>query len=288
MQPLASLAQPVIRSGVYGVGSRYILVANTGNRVCYQGVSGISGRYAIAVGETTGSLSSEGGKFVIDGWKNQYGRTLSISQGQKGIIVTFENGDNAGDSVEYGYYEPFRNDWCTPVYTQLMSECLNSSGEFFKTNPDYTIRIPKVSSQRISQSGESCQDAVNRTKSKLERANSRIGTAIVSEHSYKSYPEGRRLEYVMGIGGSGAVDVLRSPVFLRSIADDIISQCRDIGLFSIGLDRSEISRSYGIMYDGSVKEFQCIEDAFDPRTRTYRYNQPLSWGIFYSYSPCLP
>ncbi|MFN5857509.1 MAG: hypothetical protein ACK456_16715 [Pseudanabaenaceae cyanobacterium] len=146
---VASLAQPVIRPGIYGIGSRYILIANNGSRVCYQGVSGgFPGRYAIAVGETTGSLSLETGKFIIDGWKNQYGRIVSISQGQKGIVITFENGELSGESVEYQYYEPFRNNWFTPEYTKLMSDCLNSSGEFFKTNPGYVIKIPKVSPQR--------------------------------------------------------------------------------------------------------------------------------------------
>lgn len=302
IQPLALLAQPVINSGVYGVGSRYILVANIGNRVCYQGVSGIAGRYAIAVGETTGSLSYQNRKFIIDGWKNQYGKTISISQSPKGIVVTFQDGENAGYSAEYEYYEPFSNNRFTSVYTKLMNDCLNSSGEYFQTNPGYTIKSPKISSSNSNgstpnrQSGSdggffirrpttnslkvstpnqsTCQDAINRSRSKLQMANSRIGSSNIRNHSYASYPEGKRLEYVIGITGSGSTDVLRSPVFLRSIADDIISQCKDIGLFSVGLDRSEIGISYGIMYDGSIKEFRCIGDAFDRRT----YTQPLNWG----------
>lgn len=302
IQPLALLAQPIINSGVYGVGSRYILVANIGNRVCYQGVSGIAGRYAIAVGETTGSVSYQNRKFIIDGWKNQYGKTISISQSPKGIVVTFQDGENAGYSAEYEYYEPFSNNRFTPVYTKLMNDCLNSSGEYFQTNPGYTIKSPKVSSSTTNRSNPSrqsgsngeffistpktttnnqqvskpnqntCQDAINRSRSKLEMANSRVGSSKIQNHSYKSYPEGKHLEYVIGIRGSGSSDVLNSPLFLRDIADDIISQCKDIGLFSVGFDRSSIGRSYGIMYDGSVKQFRCIGDVYQKRSR------PLDWG----------
>jgi hypothetical protein len=305
VQPFPLLAQPIINSGVYGVGSRYILVANIGNRVCYQGVLGIPGRYAIAVGETTGSLSYQNRKFIIDGWKNQYGKTIRISQSPKGLVVTFEDGEKAGYSAEYEYYEPFRNNRFSPVYTKLMNDCLNSSGEYFQTNPGYTINAPMISSNTSNrnslsrQSGSNgeffirspkptnnnlqvntpnpntCQDAINRSRSKLEMVNSRVGSSNIRNHSYTSYPEGRSLEYVIGIRGSGSADVLNSPVFLRSIADDIISQCKDIGLFSVGLDRSSIGRSYGIMYDGSVKQFRCVGDVYPGRSSRIL---KLDWG----------
>ena len=96
----SSAKQVSLITGVYNAGSRYITIAKQGNRICYQGVSMPSGRYAVAVGETTGSLSAEKDYFVADGWK-KYGRTVTLSQNGENLSISLDGGSPS----EYNFFQ---------------------------------------------------------------------------------------------------------------------------------------------------------------------------------------
>ena len=123
--------QVSLKAGTYNVGSRYITIANQGSRICYQGVSMPSGRYAVAVGETTGSLSAENDYFVADGWK-KYGRTITLSQNGENLSIS------SLDGVSPSGYNFFQKD-SGEKYSESLTNCLNGTGEFFETAPSYTI-----------------------------------------------------------------------------------------------------------------------------------------------------
>lgn len=120
-----------LRTGVYNAGSRYIFIARKGNRICYEGISVPSGRYAVAVGETTGSVSQKGDKFIIDGWR-KYGTTLALHQKGRNLVVTSKD----DFSQEYEFYVSIEV-WGGE--SKSLNQCLNSHGVFFKTAPGYTI-----------------------------------------------------------------------------------------------------------------------------------------------------
>jgi hypothetical protein len=122
---------PQIFAGTYNVGSRYIAIANQGNRFCYEGYSMPSGRYAVAVGETTGSLTAETDAFAIDGWK-KYGKTIFLRQNGNNLQVT----DNSGSSYEYNLN---KGNTSNAGLSEAMKKCLNSTEPFFETQPGYTI-----------------------------------------------------------------------------------------------------------------------------------------------------
>jgi len=130
-----------IKAGVYNVGSRYIEIAHKGDRICYQGISFPSGRYAVAVGETTGSLSYEQDHFVIDGWK-KYGRIVTLRQQGENLLVTHDD----GWSAEYTF---FSRESLGGRATDSTIRCLNSSGIFFETAPGYSIKIKPTQSTTI-------------------------------------------------------------------------------------------------------------------------------------------
>jgi hypothetical protein len=121
---------PTLNSGTYNVGSRYITIAHQGNRTCYEGFSIPSGRYAVAVGETTGSLSLENGSFVIDGWR-KYGQTITLSQSGPNLLIT----NNNRSPQEYSYLQDGRRE----EFSNTLKRCLNSSEPFFETAPGYNI-----------------------------------------------------------------------------------------------------------------------------------------------------
>jgi len=124
--PELSKQQPTLTAGVYNLGSRYIAIATQGDRTCYEGYSLPSGRYAVAVGETTGSLSPEKDYFVLDGWK-QYGRTITLRQKGSNLLIT--NNDNSPE--EYNYFQSITRE----TYSEALIRCLNSTEPFFETAP---------------------------------------------------------------------------------------------------------------------------------------------------------
>lgn len=128
------------QTGLYEFGSRYIVVASQGNRVCYQGVSIPSQRYAVAVGETTGSLSYSlgvnGGTFIADGWY-EHGRTISLSQIGNDLLITHHHTDW---SIEYELGVRGESLYDLPYSGGPLIECLNSRRAFFETAPGYEIK----------------------------------------------------------------------------------------------------------------------------------------------------
>ncbi|MEO0768396.1 MAG: hypothetical protein AAFY72_03030 [Cyanobacteria bacterium J06649_4] len=129
-----------IQEGVYNAGSRYIAVVYSDsldrNRICYEGISVPPGRYAVAVGETTGNLSysleHEEGFFTIDGWE-QYGIKVILGQDNNKLLVTHRDTDWTGE------YEFFTSDVSASNATGALARCLRSQGSFFETAPGYQI-----------------------------------------------------------------------------------------------------------------------------------------------------
>jgi hypothetical protein len=124
------------RVGVYNAGSRYITIARKGNRYCYQGISIPPRRYAVAVGETIGSLSPFGGGLVIDGWRSGRRRpvTIILSQSGTSLLVKFDR-EPSGQS--YDFFESLPSSFTSDE----LNKCLNSRGVFFKPVPGSGYRI---------------------------------------------------------------------------------------------------------------------------------------------------
>ncbi len=145
LEPSRALSQEsVLTPGTYNMGSRYIQIAQQGARLCYQGSSFPSGRYAIAVGETTGSLSYEAEEWVADGWQ-RYGRRITLQQSGESLIVNLDDTERS----EYAFMK------FDEEYSSAMLKCLNSKKTFFEAAPGYSIQNrlvggpPQVGRQRI-------------------------------------------------------------------------------------------------------------------------------------------
>ena len=165
-------------TGIYNAGSRYITIAAKGDRTCYQGVSMPSGRYAVAVGETTGSLSAEKDYFVADGWK-KYGRTVTLSQNGENLSISLDGGSPS----EYNFFQKDSGE----KYSESLMNCLNSNGEFFETAPSYTIST--------ATGNQSKQETGNLLTSEQKAKLLQLPIPIVAPNFI---PEGFRLVYAKG------------------------------------------------------------------------------------------
>lgn len=138
-----SIPQPTLIVGTYNLGSRYIAIANQGDRTCYESFSTPSGRYALSVGETTGSLTPEKDYFTLDGWK-KYGKNLTIRQSGRNLLIT----DLNGAPEEYSFFEPINKD----KYSDILANCLSSTESFFELQPGYRISGTTTQTDRRSAS----------------------------------------------------------------------------------------------------------------------------------------
>lgn len=136
--------QPTIPTGTYSAGPRHLVVANNGSRVCYQGISVPSGRHAVAVGETTGSLVPRQNSLVVEGW-NDYGRDVVLTLRDSTIDVTSEG-------VLHGDYTFSGSTLFDGGAADVLSRCLNSTGVFFEKSPGYLITRPRLDAIRPSTS----------------------------------------------------------------------------------------------------------------------------------------
>lgn len=111
-----------------------------------------------------------------------------------------------------------------------------------KEKKDCTATISKA--QRIIEAGRSIQVL--------------FSTQDISE-LYPDHPVNRPYRYVFTMQGSANRSILSSPKFMKSIATNIINQCNSISLVTFGLYASDVDSSIGLMPNGSVNFFDCLE-----------------------------
>jgi hypothetical protein len=137
-----------------------------------------SGRYAVAVGETTGSLSAEKDYFVADGWK-KHARTVTLSQNGENLSISLDGGSPS----EYNFFQKDSGE----KYSESLMNCLNSTGEFFETAPNYTISTAIGSQPK--------KDTGNLLTSEQKALLLQLPIPIVAPNFI---PEGFRLVYAKG------------------------------------------------------------------------------------------
>ena len=93
---------------------------------------------------------------------------------------------------------------------------------------------------------------------------------ITTIHDYLDHPAGRPQHIILAIN-SRAGGKMPAAVVMLSTAKNIINNCDSVGLVTIGIDESGALDEFGIMRNGEVRAFECIEpDIRSPRT--------LPWG----------
>ena len=162
-------------SGIYNAGSRYVFIAHNEDRTCYSAVSVPPGRYAIAVGETTGSLSRHQDGFIVDGWRDYYGKEVVLTLEDSTIAVTHQ-GNHAGS---YTLYERRPSNDYREDNNNVMARCLNSEDVFFEASPGYTITIPRIQTAQSQTTDQPQQEYILRESGSLSSTDSQL-----SDNSY--------------------------------------------------------------------------------------------------------
>lgn len=116
-----------------------------------------------------------------------------------------------------------------------------------------------------------CQASVARAINRLNNVSNvqvqgRLQQSNLSQY-YEDAPPQRPTGYFLYVAGNGDATVMRSTQFLTAISQDILRQCSDVGLVTISVYRTDWSRAFGVLKDGQVQEFRCIEPGIKPKSK---------------------
>jgi hypothetical protein len=90
-------------------------------------------------------------------------------------------------------------------------------------------------------------------------------------NSYADYPAGRPISYRFKLSGSAAADIMNSSRLMTTLSQEIIESCDTVSEVTFGIDHSDWVSTYGLLGQGRVEEFRCVEVG-----RGHRFS--LAWG----------
>ena len=148
-----------------------------------------------------------------------------------------------------------------------------------------TLSALPLQAQSIDTESTECRNAIASVESQLETDNPleiKFSEMEKLEY-YPDHPEGRPNGYGMGMQGDGALSVIGSPVLLSSLSTKIVNSCNSISLLEFGVYQTGNVRTFGLMSDGEVREFQCPSDYDDypimgSDGQLQFYPRDLTWG----------
>lgn len=121
---------------------------------------------------------------------------------------------------------------------------------------------------------QKCISETRRVAQKLvENKNVRLRFDVKNISKYeKDYPYNRPLSLQFSFEGNAAADIMNSPQFLQIATKRIVNNCTNISQVVFGEYATDWSTTIGLMHDGSVKEFKCV----NPNNLTV--SSELKWG----------
>ena len=148
------------------------------------------------------------------------------------------------------------------------------------------MSTPVVAQERTSQ--EICMEAIGAAKTRiLDGRTINLQARLLNLSDSRGYPGDRSqgLSFIMarssGVGSTpDGVTVLTSPVFMKSIATDVIEQCRSFSYVEFAGANTGWHIPFGLI-NGNVEKFQCIrEDLLYREGGTLR---SMPWGFYDCY-----
>ncbi|PSB33920.1 hypothetical protein [Stenomitos frigidus] len=107
----------------------------------------------------------------------------------------------------------------------------------------------------------SCKAALANAQKRLESGRQlKVGvTSNDVTQSYADYPRTRPTGYTFAFQGTAALTIINSPKFMTALATDVIHACDTVSMVTFAVDRSDNLVFLGLLPDGQVKTFECLE-----------------------------
>jgi hypothetical protein len=137
----------------------------------------------------------------------------------------------------------------------------------------FLLNFSSLNAQNVNET-EECNSAIANTKNQLENGRQlQVANSEMYQVSYSDRPENRPNGYLFAMEGAAVESVLSSPVFLNTLAEQVINSCNSVSLVTFGLNYSDYVVSLGLMPNGKVELFQCPADF-----EGHPYWRDFKWG----------
>jgi hypothetical protein len=119
---------------------------------------------------------------------------------------------------------------------------------------------------RSQETGKPCEVALLNAKKRIEQGRDITvittitdGTLFDGSKRYPDHPDGRPTIIWLEVDGNAADSVMESLVFQKAIASEIIKSCNSVGAVTFIRYQTGWSSTVGLMRDGSIQNFECID-----------------------------
>jgi hypothetical protein len=121
-----------------------------------------------------------------------------------------------------------------------------------------------------------CDQAITAAKSRLQKVDQikLVGLikSNISQPEDKSFLLNRSQDISFQLSGPGGTNVMNSKKIMKAISNELIAHCQSVASVSFGIARTDWSQTYGIMKNGTVQLFKCVDASRDT------VNIKLAWG----------
>jgi hypothetical protein len=156
--------------------------------------------------------------------------------------------------------------------TYIMQKFLANSIVILTTGALGLSAFAMPQSAKSEQTRKSCEVAIANANERITTGRSiTISSNIVDgTQTYPDHPVKRPQIVQIRLNGKEAESMMRSPVFQKAIASEIINSCGSVGAVIFAIAQTDWASTFGLMPDGSIKKFQCVTPD--------RERNKLSWG----------
>lgn len=114
---------------------------------------------------------------------------------------------------------------------------------------------------RSQETGKFCEAVILNAKKRIEQGREITVMTNIEDGSelYPDHPDDRPTIIKIIVNGRAADSVMESLVFQKAIAEAIIKSCNSVGAVTFGLSGSGWTSTVGLMRDGSIQNFECID-----------------------------
>jgi hypothetical protein len=134
------------------------------------------------------------------------------------------------------------------------------------------LSLPSIAQTSPS---NACSEALQAGKNRIKSIKN-IQSVNIKQYDialrYPDHPIGRSQRYIYSMKGPAVDSVMGSPKFMTSIAESIIKKCDTVGSVTFGLANSGWGISAGMLSNGRIAVFKCLEHSLQENSRK------LAWG----------
>jgi hypothetical protein len=145
---------------------------------------------------------------------------------------------------------------------------------FLVINADLALPAKSFPIQNIPAESPECRAALLKGKSRIEKFRTKVSSLAQSKHEYDDAPANKPLSYTFAMTGPATKSIIYSQKFLTNISGDIVSKCPSVSLITFGFDMSDSFVTFGLMKNGQIHQFNCIE-ARRKRVMTIHWGQVI-------------